>query len=267
MPETEQVRKRVNAAERLHRMLSKLRTVNASNTYDAIPGLFSIYVDRERGWSNIQAYALVHDMVTELIREVKSTGMSDEDQEYCLKSVPIIGNALLPLTLHADWKEQRKSITDSLLENLAGTSMFLRRYIDEVQLWGTDLDRLSKPVEEAIEAATKLEIPAELKDYLLTALAKIKRAIWEYEHRGIAGIKDSLAGYSEAVACTYEYIERSVDIADDQQHQEAKVTSLNKLSKVLTTATDLIKVAKSTSDIYTYLQLGYEHLIRHRLPH
>jgi hypothetical protein len=202
----------------------------------------------------LQSISLFADMIEDFERDIRLTGVDEEEQEFHSLCIPGILQALSPELYSLPWPEVRRRIADVDMVRLEGVDMFLRRFIKEQHLYPVDFEPIQSSIDEAIRAIESADLPSALKDLILTRLADIKVSIVRYRFRGVDGIQETLAAYAGTLSMSASTLESNLPVP-------AKTS----LRGVLSTAKDLFEVAHGVAWIWPFLTTGVD-LIRGFLP-
>ena len=108
---TKQSLPRTTAAKRLHRFLLQLRDTSGSHFYATLPQVLAIKPKQNASLEAIEALQIVGEMVDDLKTEVEKSGLNSERQEFYLRCVPGIVNALSLNNLSLGWQQAREKIS------------------------------------------------------------------------------------------------------------------------------------------------------------
>ena len=228
------LRAKMTSAGRMAAMLTDLRRANANSLYQAVPiTVLGCSANTVTAAIALEGFGLCQEMIDAFGREINSSHMQDDERNYCLRPLPNLTEKLFPASLNQVWGSYRDQFDNTLLEQLNGADMVLRRFVDELQLDKSDLDVFRESINDALQAASHLNVPTELRNFLLQQLMKVDGAVQQYRFRGYAGIRDAIAGYMTALTVATTAVDKSSGETDAPNATKVTNPILKRLGNVV----------------------------------
>ena len=136
------------------------------------------------------------------VREVESflKQIPELEHQRYLKPLRNVRHALSTECLSKGWGYVKKEyLSDSTLKELNFVSDMLNTVWTEQSIASSELEELTKDVEELVEGILAGNLKPELKQFIITQLEKIRHAILQYRISGADGLKDALESTAGAI--------------------------------------------------------------------
>ena len=233
-------------------MVAQLKRTQGVNAYRVIPQVLGIAATPdmvELGWPYIAGVALI-DKMADFSTEITRGTLSEEEQSYHSQCGPMVRNALAPVRMSQPWEQARATLNELLVSRLEGANVALKRSVREEMLQEADSQELRASISAALSTLFESTLSPDLKDFVMTHLLRINGALDQYHYRGVAGLREAVAGYLGSLSAGREEIQRH--IPDTQ-----KAT----LTDVLAKANKAIALAKGVAWAWPLLAAGWERIV------
>lgn len=182
---------KTNPAGRLYHLLSEAVRKNNNRTFGKVwAEVFGIDPE-DRGRLLVMLSHLIRQ-----IEEGKEAVRSNPEslrQDLHLKPFEKLTKAFSVMNLDAKWRGWKKShLPDETVSDLEWCAEGLKQVYPEGEIDGDELTKLREDVEELISEVRKADIEEDLKAVIIDGLEHVRRAIVEYDLRGVDGLVQAL---------------------------------------------------------------------------
>lgn len=182
---------KTNPAGRLYHLLSDAVTKNNNRTFGEVwADVFGIDPE-DRGRLLVMLSHLIRQ-----IEEGKRAVRSNPEllrQELHLKPFEKLTKAFSVMNLDGKWKGWKKShLPDETVSDLEWCAEGLKQVYPEGEIDRGELTKLREEVEDLISKVREADIAEDLKAVIIDGLEHVRRAIVEYDLRGVDGLVQAL---------------------------------------------------------------------------
>lgn len=181
----------LNKAERLHEFLSRARNLSGGKVCERFGELLE--VDRDSTGELMLALSLMHRTLTEIGEELERIdGKGEGHHQIFLEIVGSVRRTLTPEAWWGGWDQHKTVIRDTDLMAIRsfGVALGKRRTPDAIT--AEQLAQIGDAVNVLEKSIVECDVDPELKSYLITEIASIRRALLEYRIRGIEALRSVL---------------------------------------------------------------------------
>ena len=224
-----------NPAGRLYYILFEAKGQNNQLQVKKVwANLFGIEDD-----NSIEIFEII-SLLNKLLAEVKRSIADIEgiNKELFLVNFDKISRVLTLTNLEINWANIVHNLDDATLLNLAFCSEALSSIKAESLIENTELQELQELVESLSHAVISTSINKDLKNFILSQLEFIRKAILSYRIQGVDGLKKALEHNIGALVI-------NKDISTKPQNKDI----LEKYSKILEKLEKVINLASKTKQL------------------
>lgn len=181
---------KTNPAGRLYHLLNKAVPKNSNRTFGEVwADVFGIDPE-DRGRLLV--------MLSHLIQQIEEGRRVVEEnphlrQDLHLKPFVKLEEAFSRINVEAQWRSWKKNqLPDETLNDLEWCAESLKAVYPEGEIDREKLTELREDVEKLISEVRDADIPEDLKAVIIDGLEHVRRAIVEYDLRGVEGLQQAL---------------------------------------------------------------------------